>query len=54
MTERIVDSHQHFWEIERFDYEWMSKDDRILYQDFLPDAFEKVLLENGVAQSIVV
>lgn len=54
MTTRIIDSHQHFWQLERFDYDWMSSNDKVLYKDFLPDSFEPVLKENGVARSIAV
>jgi L-fuconolactonase len=54
MSKQIIDSHQHFWQIEKFNYEWMSPTDKILYRDFLPDNFEQVLRQNGVAKSVAV
>jgi L-fuconolactonase len=54
MSKQIIDSHQHFWQIEKFNYEWMSPTDKILYRDFLPDNFEQVLQQNGVAKSVAV
>ena len=54
MKKQIIDSHQHFWQIEKFNYEWMSAADKILYRDFLPAAFEQVLKENGVTKSVAV
>lgn len=51
---QIIDSHQHFWQIGRFDYEWMSPGDKKLYRDFLPADFEHILRRNGVAKSVAV
>lgn len=51
---QIIDSHHHFWQIGRFNYEWMSPGDKTLYKDFLPDDFEHVLQANGVAKSVAV
>jgi L-fuconolactonase len=54
MGRRIVDSHQHFWQVGRFDYPWMSSEVEVLYQDYLPPRIEPVLKENGVAQTVLV
>lgn len=51
---KIIDSHQHFWQIGRFNYEWMSPDDKILCKDFLPADFEQILRRSGIAKSVVV
>jgi L-fuconolactonase len=32
----VIDSHQHFWQVGRFDYPWMSRDLGVLYRDYLP------------------
>ena len=32
----MIDSHQHFWQVGRFDYPWMSSDLGVLYRDYLP------------------
>lgn len=50
----MIDSHQHFWQVGRFDYPWMSTDLGVLYRDYLPDDFVPVIRENGVEQSILV
>jgi L-fuconolactonase len=54
MRTSIVDSHQHFWQVGRFDYPWMSSGVATLYQDYLPERLEPLLKEQGVAQSVVV
>src|SRR5258705_7711715 len=50
----IVDSHQHFWQVGRFDYPWMSSSDQVLYRDYLPPTLEPVLRQNGVAKTVLV
>jgi L-fuconolactonase len=50
----IVDSHQHFWEVGRFDYPWMSPEVEVLYRDYLPPAIAPVLDRNGVDKTILV
>jgi len=50
----MIDSHQHFWQVGRFDYPWMSSDLGVLYRDYLPDELAPVLRQNGVEQTVVV
>jgi L-fuconolactonase len=50
----IVDSHQHFWQLGRFDYPWMSSSVEVLYRDYLPDQLAPILAENGVNQTVLV
>jgi len=50
----IVDAHQHFWQVGRFDYPWMSSSVEVLYQDYLPDQLEPILAENGVSKTVLV
>ena len=50
----VIDSHQHFWQVGRFDYPWMRSDDEVLYRDFLPAQLEPVLKENGVDRTVLV
>jgi L-fuconolactonase len=50
----IVDSHQHFWQVGRFDYPWMTPEVEVLCQDYLPPALEPILNRCGVAQTILV
>lgn len=50
----IIDSHQHFWQVGRFDYPWMSSDLGVLYQDYLPPGLEPILKANGVEKTVLV
>jgi len=50
----ITDSHQHFWQVGRFDYPWMRSDLGVLYRDYLPRQLAPVLAGNGVEKTIVV
>src|SRR5256885_13646370 len=50
----IVDSHQHFWQVGRFDYPWMTPQVDVLCHDYLPAALEPTLQRNGVGQTILV
>jgi L-fuconolactonase len=50
----IVDSHQHFWQVGRFNYPWMSPELEVLYRDFLPPDLEPILKEHGVAKTVLV
>src|SRR5689334_1159674 len=45
----IVDAHQHFWQVGRFDYPWMTSDLGVLYRDYLPSS-----PQSGVDQIVVV
>jgi L-fuconolactonase len=45
----IVDAHQHFWQVGRFDYPWMTQDLGVLYRDYLPSG-----PQSGVDQIVVV
>ena len=45
----IVDAHQHFWQVGRFDYPWMTSDLGVLYRDYLPSD-----VQSGVDQIVVV
>jgi L-fuconolactonase len=50
----IFDSHQHFWQVGRFDYPWMSPELGVLYQDYLPADLGPVLKRCGVDQTVLV
>jgi L-fuconolactonase len=50
----IVDSHQHFWDLGRFRYPWMSDDLRAIRRNFGPEDLEPLLAERGVDRSVVV
>ena len=50
----MIDSHQHFWQVGRFDYPWMSSDLGVLYRDYLPHDLEPILRHNAINQTILV
>lgn len=54
MHKKAIDSHQHFWNLDLFQYDWMSPDNRILYQNYLPENFEPILNELDVHRIVAV
>jgi L-fuconolactonase len=50
----IVDSHQHFWDLERFEYPWMTDDLEPIRRSFGPADLEPLLVERGVDRTVVV
>lgn len=50
----MIDAHQHFWQVGRFDYPWMSPDLGVLYRDYLPPDLEPILQRNQIAQTVLV
>lgn len=49
-----VDSHQHFWELERGDYHWLNSEPQILKRDFLPAELELVIGQSNIDYTITV
>ena len=49
-----IDSHQHFWKIERGDYGWLTEALGPIYRDFGPDDLAPLLAHNGVDKTIIV
>jgi L-fuconolactonase len=50
----IIDTHQHFWKLDRGDYNWLTPDLELLYQDFLPTDLEPLLKASGIDATIAV
>jgi L-fuconolactonase len=50
----IIDSHQHFWQVGKFDYPWMSPSLGVLYKDYLPEQLEPIITANGVSRTVLV
>jgi len=50
----IIDSHQHFWQVGRFDYPWLTPELGVLFKDYLPDSLEPILRKNHIAQTVLV
>lgn len=49
-----IDTHQHFWKLDRGDYDWLTPDLAPLYRDFLPEDLAPLLQGSGVDGTIVV
>ncbi|MBX7171042.1 MAG: amidohydrolase family protein [Pyrinomonadaceae bacterium] len=54
MQKKAIDSHQHFWSLDLFQYDWMSPDNRILFQNYLPENFEPILANVEVEKIVAV
>jgi L-fuconolactonase len=49
----IIDSHHHFWRVERGDYHWMP-DGGVLRRDYLPSDLRPLLRRAGVDRTVLV
>ncbi|MFN3238369.1 MAG: amidohydrolase family protein [Pseudomonadales bacterium] len=54
MSFGFVDCHQHFWQLSRGDYAWLTSDLTTLYRDFLPEDLRPLIASNNVHKTIVV
>lgn len=53
-TKHMIDSHQHFWQVGRFDYPWMTRDLGVLYRDYLPADLGPILNSNDIEKTVLV
>jgi len=49
-----IDAHQHFWQLSRGDYAWLTKKLEALYRDFLPRDIQAELSSANVSETILV
>lgn len=49
-----IDSHQHFWKVDRNDYHWMTPEIPALHRDYLPEDLEPQLRRTGIDRTILV
>jgi L-fuconolactonase len=49
-----VDSHQHFWRLDRGDYGWLSPALEPIYRDFLPEHLAPAIARAGIGQTVLV
>lgn len=49
-----VDSHQHFWDVDRLHYPWMPKGDNVLKRNYLPENLAPLLKRTLVSKTVVV
>jgi L-fuconolactonase len=50
----IIDSHQHFWKLERGDYDWLTADLAAIFKNFLPADLKPHLDRADIDGTIVV
>jgi len=50
----LIDSHQHFWRLDRGDYGWLTSDLSPIYRDYLPGDLAPQLARAGVGSTIAV
>ncbi|SFR54117.1 amidohydrolase family protein [Litoreibacter janthinus] len=50
----IIDAHQHFWQLDRGDYGWLTPELEPLYRDFMPDDLAPHLDRHGIDGTILV
>jgi len=50
----IIDAHQHFWDLSRTDYGWLTPQAGILYRNDLPADLQPLLQLNEVAGTVLV
>ena len=50
----IIDAHQHFWQLSRGDYGWLTPAAGALYRDYLPHDLTPLLKEHDVGATVLV
>lgn len=50
----VIDSHQHFWRLDRGDYHWLTPKLAQLNRDFLPSDLQPLLDASGVGKTVLV
>ena len=50
----IIDAHQHFWQLSRGDYGWLTRDFEAIYRDFMPADLLPQLRRTGVTRTVLV
>ena len=51
---QAIDAHQHFWQLDRGDYRWLTPDLKPLHRDFLPQHLKPLLRRAGVQKTVLV
>ena len=50
----IIDSHQHFWDLARGDYGWLTPETNVLYRNYLPEDLVGILEQSGIRATVLV
>ena len=54
MADLVVDSHQHFWDIARFEYPWMGPEVAPIAKTIMPPDLAPTLAELGIDKTVLV
>ncbi len=54
MADLVVDSHQHFWDVARFEYPWMGPEVAPIAKTFLPPDLAPTLAGLGIDKTVLV
>jgi L-fuconolactonase len=49
-----IDAHQHYWDLTRNDYDWLTPELGVLYRNYLPEVLLPLLQANNISKTIVV
>lgn len=49
-----IDGHQHFWSLNRGDYDWLTPELKTLYRDFAPADLKPLITAAGISATVVV
>lgn len=49
-----IDCHQHFWQLSRGDYHWLTPELSLLYKDYLPSDLSQAITNSKVNETILV
>ena len=49
-----IDAHQHFWQYNSAEYDWIEEQMSLLRRDFLPADLQPLLLENAISGCVAV
>ena len=51
---QVVDAHQHFWNLQRFPYDWLSPELQVLYRNYEPDDLKPLMDAASVDQCVFI
>jgi L-fuconolactonase len=50
----MLDAHQHFWSVDRGDYNWLTPDLKPLFHDFGPEDLRPLMTASGITATIAI
>lgn len=54
MSQKFIDSHHHFWQLSRGDYQWLTPELTALYRDYLPEDYNQAVNQHAPAHSVLI